>query len=60
MAVGTVRGWASEPRNALLQWLLRVLHNVLPAHYAMLTIPFRDLAQAKARYPELASFKDTQ
>jgi 2-polyprenyl-6-methoxyphenol hydroxylase-like FAD-dependent oxidoreductase len=60
MAVGTVRGWASSPRNALLGWLLQVLRNVIPAHYAMLTIPFRNLAQAKARYPELASFKDIQ
>jgi 2-polyprenyl-6-methoxyphenol hydroxylase-like FAD-dependent oxidoreductase len=59
MTVGTVRGWASAPRNGVLAWGLRALKKQIPPHYAMLTIPFRNLAQAKARYPELSSWKET-
>ena len=60
MAVGTVRGPGSAFRNGLLGLAIRLLPRFIPRHYAMLTIPFRNLAEAKHRYRRaLSSLKET-
>jgi len=59
MAVGTVTGPASLLRNLILALSLRVAPKFFPRHYGMLTIPGRNLADAKARHPRaLAPLKE--
>lgn len=55
MAIGTVTGPASGLRNAFLGLALRLLPRFFPRHYGMLTIPGRNLAEAKRRYPRALS-----
>jgi 2-polyprenyl-6-methoxyphenol hydroxylase-like FAD-dependent oxidoreductase len=55
MAIGTVRGPASALRNALLGLALRLFPGFFPRHYGMLTIPGRNLAEAKRLHPRALS-----
>ena len=60
MAVGTVRGLGSAVRNAVLGLLLRLFPRFFPRHYGMLTIPGRNLAEAKRlHFRLLASLKES-
>ena len=59
MAAGTVRGPVAAVRNLALLFVLRVLNAVLPPFYTMQTIPFRNLAEARKKYPQsLAALLD--
>lgn len=59
MTVGTVTGPASAVRNALLSLALFLAPRFLPRHYAMLTIPARNFAEAKRRHPHgLSALKE--
>jgi 2-polyprenyl-6-methoxyphenol hydroxylase-like FAD-dependent oxidoreductase len=60
MAVGTVKGPASSLRNAMLGLLLRLFPRFFPRHYGMLTIPGRNLAEAKRLHSRvLGSLKES-
>lgn len=59
MAIGTVRGPGSALRNALLGLSLFFFQRFFPRHYGMLTIPGKDLPDAKRRHPHaLAALKE--
>ena len=55
MAVGTVKGPASALRNVLLGLALTFLPRFFRRQYSMLTIPGRNLAEAKHRHPRALS-----
>jgi len=60
MAVGTVRGPGSWLRNALLALSLRWFPKFFPRHYGMLTIPGRNLKEAKRLHLRiLSALKET-
>jgi len=60
MAIGTVKGPASWLRNSLLGVALRWFPRFFPRHYGMLTIPGRNLAEAKRLHPRtLSALKET-
>ncbi len=60
MAIGTVTGPLSVIRNGFLGLCLRTFPRFFPRHYGMLTIPGRNLADAKRRHPRnLSALKET-
>ncbi|HTH13882.1 MAG TPA: NAD(P)/FAD-dependent oxidoreductase [Spirochaetia bacterium] len=59
MAIGTVRGPGSALRNGFLGLTLRLFPGFFPRHYGMLTIPGRNLAEAKRLHPRpLSALKE--
>jgi len=55
MKTGTIRGpFLSAFRNGILKLLLNTaVSKELPKHYAMLSIPFKDVQSVKKRYPSI-------
>jgi 2-polyprenyl-6-methoxyphenol hydroxylase-like FAD-dependent oxidoreductase len=59
MAVGTMRGFASYFRNVFLKLVLRLFPRHVAQQFGMLTVPGRNLAEAKRQHPKaLALLKE--